>query len=78
MCYSAMVEQDAKRLARQFDAEIYLEMYAELFDRRLKGEKLSLNKAMEIPFFNNPFIFTTPRCCAQPSAFVDNNHPVSL
>lgn len=53
MCYSAMVQQDAKRLARQFDAEIQLKMFAELFDRRTKGEKLSLNKAMELPFLKS-------------------------
>lgn len=53
MCYSAMVEQDAKKLSRQFDAEIKMEMYAELFDRRADGEKLLLNKAMEIPFLKS-------------------------
>lgn len=53
MCYSAMVEQDAKKLARQFDAEVQIKMYAELFQRRLDGEKLYINKAMEIPFLTN-------------------------
>ncbi len=53
MCYSAMVEQDAKKLARKFDAEVQTKVYAELFQRRLEGEKLYINKAMEIPFLVN-------------------------
>src|SRR5690606_37532954 len=53
MCYSAMVQQDAKRLARQFDAEIQLKMFAELFERRANGEKILLNKAMELPFLKS-------------------------
>lgn len=53
MCYSAMVVQDAKRLAREFDAKVLVEMYASLFEHRLNGEKLVLNKAMEIPFLKS-------------------------
>ncbi|MBN8537955.1 MAG: SOS response-associated peptidase family protein [Deltaproteobacteria bacterium] len=53
MCYSAMVEQDAKKLARMFNAKVQTDFYSELFGRRLEGEKLTINKAMEIPFLKN-------------------------
>lgn len=53
MCYSAMVEQDAQSLARKFDAQIDYK-YADLFKRRLEGEKALFDKALELQFLNNP------------------------
>ncbi len=50
MCYSAILLQNAKKLERIFNAQMELNEYAELFRRRLEGEKLYLNKAMEYPF----------------------------
>jgi len=52
MCYSAMAEQNAKKLARMLGATVDIESYRDLFQRRLDGEKLYINKAMEIPFLN--------------------------
>lgn len=54
MCYSAMVEQDAKKLGLKFKARIQTDLYGDLFSRRLDGEKLYLNKAMEVPFTHKP------------------------
>jgi putative SOS response-associated peptidase YedK len=50
MCYSAMVEQNAKKLALRYKARIQTELYADLFKRRLTGEKLYLNKGFESAF----------------------------
>lgn len=50
MCYSAMVEQNAKKLAKKFDAQIDLESFAELFEERAKDSSIKINKAMEISF----------------------------
>jgi putative SOS response-associated peptidase YedK len=48
-----MVEQNAKKLARTMGAAVDTESYAELFQRRLDGEKLNINKAMEVPFLDD-------------------------
>ena len=53
MCYSAMVEQDAKKLGIRFMAKIQRDYYDDLFSRRLHGEKLSINKAMEMSFLQS-------------------------
>jgi hypothetical protein len=53
MCYSAMVEQDAKKLGLRFKARIQREVYHDIFMRRLAGEKLYINKGMEIPFLKS-------------------------
>lgn len=52
MCFSAMAEQNAKKLSRMFGATVNVDSYASLFQRRLDGERLSVNKAMELPFLN--------------------------
>jgi putative SOS response-associated peptidase YedK len=56
MCYSAMVEQNAKIHQRLFSFPIreQIEKYEDLFSRRLEGEKLYLNKAMEKRFTLQP------------------------
>ena len=54
MCYSAMVEQDAKKYGLRYKARIQTDLYDDLFRRRSEGEKLLINKAMEIPFLTNP------------------------
>lgn len=50
MCYSAMVRQSASHLSLNFDAYIDYNSYFDLFDRRLKGEKILINKEMETQF----------------------------
>lgn len=54
MCYSAMVRQDARALAPRYQARIQIEAYESLFARRLAGEKILINKAMEIGFLRSP------------------------
>ncbi len=54
MCYSAMVLQDAKKLGIKFHARVQYDLYSELFMRRLSGERLLINKAMEKGFVKNP------------------------
>lgn len=50
MCYSAMVVQDARKYAMRFHARIQIDLYRSLFARRLAGERILINKAMEYPF----------------------------
>jgi putative SOS response-associated peptidase YedK len=45
-----MVEQNAKKYAVRFKARVQLDLYRDLFQRRLDGEKLYVNRAMELPF----------------------------
>lgn len=54
MCYSAMVEQHAKKIGVTFKVRVQLDYYDDLFSRRAQGEKLLINKAMEHPFLNGP------------------------
>ncbi|MDH3695298.1 MAG: SOS response-associated peptidase [Gammaproteobacteria bacterium] len=54
MCYSAMVQQDMAKLAKQYHADIDLDRYEELFSRRHDGEKLILPRGMEQPFTSHP------------------------
>ena len=54
MCYSAMVQQDAKEIGMKFGVRVQLDMYEDIFTRRAKGEKLTINKAMENPFLVAP------------------------
>lgn len=50
MCYSAMVEQNLKRLERKLKARTDLEQFEELFRRRAEGEDLKFAKALEANF----------------------------
>lgn len=54
MCYSAMVEQSAKKYGLRFKARVQLDIYYDLFRRRLSGEKLLINRAMEDQFIHEP------------------------
>ena len=54
MCYSAMVEQDAKKYGLRYKARVQTDLYDDLFRRRAEGEKLLINKAMELPFLTEP------------------------
>lgn len=54
MCYSAMVEQNAKKLGLRFKARIQTDRYDHLFSQRLAGEKLYINKGMEETFLQDP------------------------
>lgn len=53
MCYSAMVEQSYRKLARDYHAEVDLERYEDIFLRRRNGEKLTLPRGMEAAFSTN-------------------------
>ena len=50
MCYSALVEQNLKRLMRLGDARVDMEMFEELFHRRAEGDDIKLAKALEANF----------------------------
>lgn len=54
MCYSAMVEQHVKKLARQYGAKVQMDLFDELFWRRFKGEKLYLGRGLEESFLESP------------------------
>ena len=47
MCYSAMVEQDLKKLSRQFDASVDLEAYAAMLQDRYENPRMKLPKALD-------------------------------
>lgn len=47
MCYSAMVEQDLKKLAREFDAQVDWSVYEEIAGARAEGARIKLPKAMD-------------------------------
>lgn len=49
-----MVEQDAKKVGLKFKARVQLDLYDDLFSRRLQGENIKINKAMEQSFTLNP------------------------
>lgn len=53
MCYSAMVRQDAKNLARTLDAEIEIAWFEEVFKERSNGKKLKLKKELEDMFIKS-------------------------
>jgi putative SOS response-associated peptidase YedK len=48
-----MVAQNAKRYGIQFGARIDLEMYKNIFSRRLAGERLLIHRGMESQFFHH-------------------------
>lgn len=48
-----MVEQEAKELGGRFQARVQMDMYDDIFKRRSKGEKILVNKAMEIQFIRD-------------------------
>ena len=52
MCYSAMVEQSLKNLGMRFDARIDISIMEDIFNRRARGEKISLSKAFEYNFMD--------------------------
>jgi len=54
MCFSAMVQQNAKDLGLRYHARIQTELYADLFHRRLAGEKLLLGRGLESNFLIDP------------------------
>lgn len=54
MCYSAMVEQDHRAFLRAFpEARIGLREFASLIDKRLRGQSITLSKAMEHSFLTS-------------------------
>jgi len=50
MCFSAMVIQETKELNLKTQARVQIDLYDDLFERRLVGEKILIDKAMEYPF----------------------------
>ncbi len=49
-----MIKQDAKEIGMKFGVRVQLDLYDELFTRRAGGDKISINKAMENPFLDDP------------------------
>ena len=49
-----MVQQNAKKLGLRFQARIQYDLYDDLVSRRLAGEKIQINKAMEVQFTGKP------------------------
>lgn len=54
MCFSAIVQQRAKKLGIMFQARVQTEDYADIFQRRLNGEKILIGRGMEAEFIENP------------------------
>ena len=52
MCYSAMVEQDLKSLARQWNARVDYDSFELLISRRIEDESIKLGKALEANFYD--------------------------
>jgi hypothetical protein len=50
MCYSAMVEQDLKSLARRFNAQVDYATFEDMMRRRADGEAFNIGKALEANF----------------------------
>jgi len=50
MCYSALVEQNLKHLARLTKARVAVDKFEALFHRRAEGEDIKLAKALEVNF----------------------------
>ena len=50
VCYSAMVEQSIKALGIRFQARIQLDLFEELFRRRVVDERVRIPKGMELNF----------------------------
>ena len=51
MCYSAMVEQDLKSLARRFNAQVDYASFEEMMRRRADSEAFNIGKALEANFY---------------------------
>lgn len=54
MCFSAIIQQRAKKLGIMFQARVQTEDYADIFQRRLNGEKILIGRGMEAEFVENP------------------------
>ncbi|MBK1683934.1 SOS response-associated peptidase family protein [Rhodoferax fermentans] len=50
MCYSAQIWQDYRKYVRQFDGQLDLEAFVQLFWSRLDNDKIKIPKAMEMAF----------------------------
>lgn len=50
MCYSAMVEQHLRALARQYRAEVHWELFEQLLSRRLEDRNVKVARALEDNF----------------------------
>lgn len=50
MCYSALVTQNAKNLGLTYRARVQLDLFEDLFQRRLEGSGARIPLAMEAPF----------------------------
>ena len=50
MCYSAMVNQEVKKLGLKFKARIDYALIEEMFERRLKDKSIKISKALEESF----------------------------
>ena len=52
MCFSARVEQDLRKLAKRFKAEVSWEKFAETIERRTAGEDVKLCRGLERNFLH--------------------------
>lgn len=52
VCYSAMIEQSVKSLGIRFQARVQLDLFEELFRRRLTDERIKIPRAMEQDFLH--------------------------
>lgn len=50
MCFSARVQQDVKKLAREFKAEVAESAFLDLFERRAAGRDIKVSRALEQSF----------------------------
>lgn len=50
MCFSAKVQQNVHKLARQFRAEVATRAFLDVFERRSAGEPIKVSRALEMAF----------------------------
>jgi putative SOS response-associated peptidase YedK len=50
MCFSAKVQQDVHKLARDFHAKVADDEFLDLFERRTAGETIKVSRALELAF----------------------------
>lgn len=61
MCFSAKVQQDVRKLARQFRAEIATHAFLDVFERRSLGEPIKVSRALETAFTQPENAIERPR-----------------
>lgn len=54
MCYSALVNQDLRKLSFQYKARIQIDLFDSLFKSRLEGSGAKISRALEVSFLKDP------------------------